>query len=590
MMIERILNNSILKILLSISFIFLFVSLIIIEETGPASGFEISIYSSFPFSFWMLFIAAISIGSFVIVACSLYFKDGNLWSFGFIILILGNIIIIGLQVFRGYFLYGTSDPSAHLSIIQYIISFGHISQENYYPILHIYYAILGMVIALPEEVIIKYGQIIMDISFMAYIYILSKEIFPDRGMAILSSACSAPFLFTYYHLTPYPHAFGIFILPLLFYAYFKGLNHPSSSATVIVVLLLVLFPFVHPIAEIVMLASLSLGEATAVILKGNLTLDSFLRNFRFKLAAISLFAFFQWISYFQILGIAQMRLLKSFTTESKEVARSFELVSVVSLNSFDLIDLSLKMYGHIIIFIILSLISSIMVFYGFYTKKAFNRNVLILCTMFWASIFCFYISAYNIGLTTWGRMLGANIGLWSSPVLASFALCKLSEIRIPKKISVLLIISVLIISSLIGIFGIYRSPYIFQPNWQITKMDIAGNDWLRSRMPEKFDFAPMGYIYRPSHYFKMPEHFGYNNITYIGEKINSTLYIALTKRFVLCALDPALKTFINSPDNLAKPGFNELDFIKFQDDRSLNRLYSNGEFDILIANQYRGSQ
>ena len=81
----------------------------------------------------------------------------------------------------------------------------------------------------------------------------------------------------------------------------------------------------------------------------------------------------------------------------------------------------------------------------------------------------------------------------------------------------------------------------------------------------------------------MPEHFGYPEHESVGEVVGKETYIVLTERFKQASAEPTFKEWMNIEDCFAKPGFNEEDFDKIEKDSSVNKVYSNGEFDTFLV-------
>ena len=126
-----------LKILSIIAFQFINIIILIILITPKVGRYELTIYNAFPDCFWYLIIASIMIG--IIILSHKIYKNikSKLWSLGFFIIILSNIIFLLLPEFRGYAFYGRGDTPDHLGFIRDIIVTNHIGTNNFYPSEHI---------------------------------------------------------------------------------------------------------------------------------------------------------------------------------------------------------------------------------------------------------------------------------------------------------------------------------------------------------------------------------------------------------------------------------------------------------------------
>ena len=582
-------QNRLLKIISSISFILIALALILIAKDSPARGYELSIYSCLPWITWLFLISTLAIGISIIVY-EAFTSKSNFWLVGFFIILLVNFIILSLQIFRGYYVYGLPDPLAHLEYARSIASTGFISEGNFYPVTHILGAVLIEISSIPPEIAMKYLPVIFTVLFMLFTYLLASVVSPKKEYGILAAAASSALLFSYYHLTPYPHALSLLTFPLMFYLYFKSLNTPSLSNKIALIILILLFPFFHPVLEMVLISCLVIAEVAKLGCARRIRYSCRAGNISLNPALISFITFFLWISYFAVLGSTVRRVFRWVGGEASVVARAGELEPVFGLGPWGFFKLLLKMYGHDLIFVILSLIVLAIIIRYFLQRRNEVGNLFILSLLFLTSSIIYIILAMSLGLVTWGRILGANIGMWAAPVLASFGLYEMfRRPKIPKVTGIAAVAIILFSASTIGVFSVYRSPWISQPNWQVTQMDMRGSEWFSSHKLSDFAFAPMGWI-GGYYYFKMPEHFGYPEHKIVGDVIEKNTYIVLTERFKQASEEPALKEWMNIPDCFAKPGFNREDFVRIKEDPSVNEVYTNKEFEVLMAMPKGGVQ
>jgi hypothetical protein len=294
--------------------------------------------------------------------------------------------------------------------------------------------------------------------------------------------------------------------------------------------------------------------------------------------------FFLWISYFAVLGSGVQRIFSWITGEMPVVARTGELQTVIGRGLWEILELTFKMYGQNLILIILSLLAVWVITRRFLQHRSEFRNLFSLSFILIICGLAYFIMSIVLGLVTWGRLLGANIGLWAAPVLAGFILYELfRNDKVPKTIGVMAVLVILTLSSAIGIFSIYRSPWILQPNWQITYADISGATWLSEYRELEIPVTEMGWV-QAYPQVEIPDHFGYPEHEMLGESIDKDTYLILAERFKQASDDPILsERGMVSPPIIARTGFNEDDFARVETDQSVNKLYSNGEFEIFFA-------
>ena len=578
------LNNIIyIKIISILSFSLICISSLILNGLVPAAGYELSIFSCIPFLVWISLSIANLCGIVVIIyGCNSIYKP-NSWILGFFILLSINAIVLSLPVLRGYYLYALADPLAHLEFARSIISKGSID-SNIYPVLHILIANICIICDAMPVAVMKYLQIILSLLSMLSIYLLAKITLLDKKQSLIAVASSQPLFLTYYHLTPYPHGCSLLLFPLAIYLYFRSFNNPTPSNKILLVIFLILFPFIHPSIEVILISCLICGEITKCIwgFRANL-----FHPFRFSWTTIllTLIPFSFWIFYFTNLGNSIRNIVLWATGETVTVVRANELKPIFVLSVSDLLLMILKMYGHILIFLLLALLGSSIVFRKFFTERCGNINLMMISAMFFTSEIVYLILSLSVGLLTWGRFLGANACVWAMPILASISLSKLLSIAPKNKrirhLGMIIIIFFIFASMAISISGTYRSPWISQPNWQVMQTDIAGKTWFESYSSNGLYCAQMGWIFSGFRSFSMPEHFGYNNHDKIKAILLGETYIVISERFKQAAF--GIKGWINTPPEIAKPGFNETDFIMLKRDESVNKLYSNNEFEVFFA-------
>lgn len=585
---EKVYLNNI-KILIILSYVLTTLALIILEVNSPVAHYELSIYSSIPL-FWILIIVSTLIGIVTIIYQVLHENYQNFW-FIFFILILNNFIILNLPYFRGYYLYGGNDPNAHLKKTILILLNGHFS-DNYYPVTHIFGAQLIEITSIRPETAIKVIPPIFSILFMLFIYYLADVISSKRTFALLTAAAATPFLFTYYHVTVYPHAIGIFLYPIIFYLYFKSSNKISLGYTIVLIILLALLPYVHAVPAAVLISCLFVAEFAKILCKKIGLLEHV--KISFALAVFSAILFITWWSSFAVFGASVEKLHKWLFGEVREITRVEEVKPVFELGTREIIELLIKMYGAQLIYYSLSLIAVVLVCLYLWKKKSNVKNYFIISILFITTTVIYMLIFLTQGFITVGRFLGANTGIWATPVLVAFFFGNILFKNNNKKTLAILVALIIIISFTLSVFSVYRSPWILQPNWHFTYCDISADMW-KSRHPiETQGHAWMGYPLGniPKGSWKwtakignvlIPSHFGYDNNTTLRQSLPVDTYILFGEyRQRVASENPHLT---NSPvmGTWAYPRFNQDDLNRFKLDQTVNIVYSNGDVEIILV-------
>lgn len=578
-----------LKAASCICFLLIFVALLLIDRYSPATGYELSIYESLPATMWFCLFAALAGGTGIVVHQAFAERKSRYWLLGFFVLIFGISIILLLPIIRGYYLYGAMDTISHTRWASDIVVDGHFRRVNQYPITHILMAQLAEVCGAPPEAIAQITAVLFTVVFMLFSYLLASSVMPRKGQALLSAAATALF-FNYYHVCVYPQAMSIMALPLVFYLYFKGFEKGSLPFRIAFVIVLLLFPYFHPAPAAALIACLLGAELAKVMWRVRRAAISSPANelvdrITFEPTLISSIAFLTWISSFGIFTRTIWNTLGWLTGEIESLPRVMEVEDLFQRQGLGVaqqIVLALKLYGDNFIFLALSSIALLIIAWRFLHRQDEVRNLSILSMPFvvsgpiWVLIFAATL------LVTLGRLLGANIMMWATPVFAAFALFEIFGRW--KKAGAVVITGVLLSASVLGVLGVYHSPYTLQTNWQITRQDADGSEWFKDhvRLPFSRGFVSLGVASLLPGRLTVPEHFGYADHETLGEAVELPveldIFVLLTEGFKLSTTDASLPPTMISP--WAALRFTHTDFQHLEQDPSVSKLYSNGEFDV----------
>lgn len=570
-----------IKILIIFSYLLFTSALINLAINAPVFGYELSIYSSIPF-FWVLIILAVFIAMSVIVFQAYIKIFAHFW-LAFLILFLSSLIIFLVPIFRGYFIYGGNDPFAHLKTTNLIIADGHFT-ENYYPIIHILGAVLVEISSLRLETVIKLLSPLFSMIYMLFTYYLALVVSKRRDCATIAAATGSIPLYAYFHVTVYPHMIATFLLPLVFYLYFKSSDFKYYS---LLMIMLILLPFTHAVPSLILIACLvSAWGALRICKIRELTPQM---KISVNPALISFLTWFTWWST----NAAFRRIIRVYNWlfgELKEIPRTAEVIPIFELGRSLWLELFLKMYGIQLLYTILFIISLVIVVVYFSKKKSNYSYLFILSVVILTSGILYVLMYLSAGFMTFGRFLGANIGIWATPVFVAFIFSKINI----KKIGILLVTTILILSFSFGVVNIYRSPWILQPNWHFTYHDYSAFCWEAKHPAESSGYAwtgsPLGraplaswkwtaregIVYIPPNF-----NYGTNNILRQSLPVDTVIFLGESRQ-IMASKNPIL---INSPiaGLWTYPGLNDNDALKLEYDPSVYIYYSNGENKFLLV-------
>ena len=590
-------------------------ALYVIKNTSPAMGYEFSIYEAFPHVLWFLILASNACGLLIlIIEAFADIKNSKLWIFGLYILFFNNFIVLLLPYFRGYTFYGL-DGLSHLGHIKYIMTHSYFDGGNFYPIAHIFYVAISLLTGFDlmrtEYVVIP----IFPILYFVSIILLANQISENKtqNLLIIAFGFIIPVMV---HTTWYPASMAFSFFPLVIYLFFRWMTKlqiSSSQFDMLLILILIVMPFFHPLVAIYLITTLIYLQVSLLIYKkigGNKT-ESFIFNTKkldskksFYLFFVAGISWFTWFSTFSIFGKGIKNVLNFlFDISQSQIAHYANLAERANMSIYELIELLMKMHGQYIIYIILGIIICIILLKDFLSYRKINYLQLAFSLVF---IF-FVILTIVIGLShfmirNYARIL--KYILFSTTILNGLGIATYLNKKQPRtRIVFCCIVLLLLISSqAFAMFNLFPSPIVKKPNYQITAMDLEGMNWFLSFRDKKLlideiyvyqyrlsnalrgiDYPKVNIRYPGIHNLLPPDHFGYFNHTMLGQVYSENRYLLINKRseeyyVQLVSGHPTLMRFF--PE----------DFNRLMIDRSVNQLYSNGEFKVFIIQAYEGNK
>lgn len=578
-------TNRGLKLTACLCFLLIAVALLVIDRHSPAEGYELSIYESLPPTVWVMLIAALAGGTVLVVREAFTGRKSPYWVLGFFVLAFSLTIILLLPAFRGYLLYGALDTITHVDFAKDVLLRAHFDRWNQYPITHILIAQLVQVTGGPTESVGEYVPVVFTVLYMLFSYLLASAVMPRKGQALLAAA-TTPLFFNYYHVCTYPQSLSIMALPLLFYLYFRSSVRSSPALKAAFVTLLFLFPYFHPAPAGVLVVSLLAAEGAKMAWRAwRRTPSTMAQNgidrVAFEPTLIASVAFLTWISSHGIFYKTIWNTLGWLKGEIEAIPRVQEVETMFQTTGLGIADqvvLALKMYGDNLVYLLLSFVALLVVAWRFLGGRSEVKNLSILSLPFlvsgpaWVLIFASTLSV------TLGRLLGSNVMMWSTPVFAAFALHELFAAR--KRAGTVAVTAILLCTSVVGIVGVYHSPFILQTNWQVTRQETEGTTWFHRHASPPFQgaFASLGITSTVPGRLHIPDHFGYATQEMLGESFPVDTYLLLAESFRQSSTRADLPSAMLAPATRLRA--DEMDLRQLESDHSLRKVYSNGELDI----------
>ena len=553
------------------------VSLALLTLFIKPEHFEVDIFTAMPW-FWVLIFAAASIFIASIV-WQAYCGDYSWFGFSFFGLLLCSLSIFSLPVLRGYFLYGANDPNAHLQYAIKILQTGHIGND-YYPISHIIAAVVAQITTLPPQVSMGLLVPVFSALFSVFIYCLAPIVLGKRERVAIAAAIGFLPFFTYYHIEFYPHGIALLLTPFVFYLLFKSSNDLRFSALLVPVLLLV--TFTHPIISIIVVASLFCVVIAERMCRSRGLVK--VRHFSWIIGLIGGVVWFGWWTVEGAIGNFS-QVIAWLRGETAAIPRINELTPATGQGLLFTIELALKMYGVEVVFLFIALAGAVIVLRRYYRRDSETANAFIVTCVFAVSLLAYTLTFASGGLTTIGRLLGANIGLWPLPLLAALPLVMVSK----RKAGVVLVSALIASSFIAGSCATFRSPWISQANQQFTYQDNAAYQWdvLYARKTIAYSEIATSLGRIPSKDWEqiptqeIPPHFGYENNTTLKDALGNATLILLGEQRQRAVANNAVLSESTLSGSWGISGVTNDDLNKLKNDTSVNQIYVTGDTEML---------
>ncbi len=594
-----------------VALIALLAAIMLVVNAHPATSYEVSIYDALPTYFWLLVSIPIVMPFIIIIIDRESVRDRLALAIMTATALLALLTFLSLPVLRGYAFFNGGDSLTHLGRVVDIIQTGRIGKTNFYPAIHIWiYAtsrvsdtgVISIMMLVPQ-----YYTTIFIISM----YSLARSLNSTRSETMMIVALTILPIYGAEHLYVVPSAEAFFLVPLtisiLIRSRARSIRYPVRFA-IPLILLLVLFPFLHPETTLFLLV---LVAVLAVIGRSirrprRLQLQDALwggRGLSIPML-ISGVSFLLWFSATVAFGNTIRTVYDSLILNlgQSPVAYYSSLLARANVTLIGLLDSIITGYGVFLMLVVLAAAVAVRTLIRLASRKSVVTRDLILSGML-ATLIPILLIFLFFDLVIGTRPM--KYVLMISTILAGIALTSLLRSKErhsvrpnpnwSRSIAGLLIVACL---TSLALVTAYPSPLTREPNYQITHEDWAGMDFFihyrNDEMtaldiqisPLRFADALLGADVEKVNlgYGKsvLPvDHFGYNSSGNLGRFYSSNQYLIInqmTRDFYPYLYPEFSPLWRYTPD----------DFNGLRSDSTVNLFYSNGELDlyeIIGANQ-----
>lgn len=593
------------KILCAASLILPLAAIVRIGIIPPASHYEISVLGSVPIEFWILASGGIATGGIALIVLSTVDASATYRRTAFAGVLLSNLALMSVPLFKDYFIYGRGDVVYHLGSISNILTTGHYHGDLFYPADHSLAAGLAIVAGIPVNTVV-----VLIPAFFATLYLiglaaLSRRLFLSRKETLLVLAVAGPLPFGIGGVLMFAPSIQCFmLLPLTLYLVLGAASSNRGIGYAIsLTILLALNVFFHPVEAILLIVAVALlapsvvrrgthrGEGNATARVGRQARGKYTLYFACSVTAILLL---EWYFSFPRVGEFLVRLVQelSGSTSGAPIDMYSEILSSEHPGILTLTNYGIHTYGaYIVLFLAgLTVMARLILFRRLLTKRIVSRlpSIDFMILGFW--IF--------LGLTLLGFVIALLVGVryvkdfvFFSTLLAGSGLAYGLSKRITSrdvKRTLVAATTVLIALVYFATVQMYSVPSLtFYPSNQVTEMDFVGGGWLLQNGNEDTPTSSLVLDINKMSTFEYgdgkemimqspPPHFGYDEGLLLGDSYDTEGYLVVNElgRVWYPEGRPNLEEFwLWTPD----------DFEKLELDPTASKIFSNGGLDVFLV-------
>jgi len=529
---------------------------VLLAINSPASGYEVSIYTSTPIAMWILIITSITTCIILLVREALKEDTCRRWLFPLGILVANGVIVLLLSVFRDYYAVG-SDTLVHIGYVK-DLSNGILSETNNYPAIHVIPTLLVRM-GLSPEISVNIMPALCYLVYVISFYWLAKYIWGNKKEVIIATTLSAALLLSCGAGMKATFV-AVSIVPITVLLVLKLQDKFTIRRSVVLLVIVAIIAMIHPLALEV--ATIALVIACVVIPQNRF---KFIIFTVVALLMVFVLYFYLYEAVDSLATVEETAPISNIASESappfiEEVVNgggsSFaEIIeSSQTIGSYSALSLVVRKYGSEMLIGILAIISLLMMI-----KKRGNRYFMYFGVMFiilnamwivgWFSqAWQEQLPIYNPYYSIICAVILVRMLFWIpfvSIIVVVPLLVKLVRLRI-MPIVLVIVIAVISVSTL---FNVYPSPITGTANSQITHQHVNGIKWLlesgdsenkilhlNTYRPGRFVFALYGVQWcwdnRIAYWFHGYEplrEFSYTDSSTIGYEYPCDIYLIVTK-------------------------------------------------------------
>jgi hypothetical protein len=591
-------HDGLTKLLFLCAAFLILASVIILIRTGPAVSYERSLYGGYPDYFWGFMIAALFLGQIIILISASCQPKSKSWILGFAVILSVNSILLSLPIIRAYPIYGRHDVLTHIGWTRNIVASGSVGATDLYPADHILAATTSMIALVDVRVTAFIIPILFSLFYIGSWWVLARRLFLGNRARAMAVIFGSILIYGNNHLAFAPHPQSFFLLPFVLFLCIGCWRSRHLEFGMMLVVAVLAIVFFHPLSIVLLiLVMIILDQVRHVHVRTPRGIYMPRRPLlqtktMVRLEALALVAFFLWQSYAYLL-LKNIRLIYDWlggAVGNSEFQTNVNALMISDFPVLKLLMIVLNEYGQMIV---IALISFIGIF--IFVRNARRSGERFEFVKLFSSIgFLTFFALSSLSMLLVSIVGFARIfmvaALFASLLIPSF-LCERKSIMVTRMnrrgiVKLALTLATLLSLLLFSTFNLFLSPRVGTENQQVTEAELTGMNYFfairsidipildsgiktkrfydetygtdspRDKMISSFSAPP-------------PDHFGYNNHSFLGESYSETRYLLVSD------VGRHLYEYLY-PENQNLWKFDQKDFGMLAMDPSSDKVFDNG--------------
>ncbi len=575
------------KLLVAVGVLLLLVAVAIINTVPPAAGYEISLYDAYPWYFWLAVVGAMFAGQLVVLLSILVRDvDDRDLTFGIGLITIPGVTLTFMPYFRGYPVYGRADVLTHVGMVRDLSEMG--IGSNIYPLMHILIQSLAGATGLDLLTVTNLPPIVFTIVFLGSMFYMTVYLFEDYRWAIAILPIVLVPLGGSGHVVVAPYVLSTFLMPFVLFLLLKEQRTHAVSVRALLVFAIVGVVLYHPLTALFGVAVFGIYSVLKRIPAFNVGWTG-----PTYVASLAVVVFSAWYVNFAGIVFRFRNVIDELVGPGEGGQTQLDATTATlertSPDPFDVLRIAVYQYGiDALLFALAAAFVALVVVRWWRGGDAPDLFVLLfggVAGLFGLSAVLFLTNDLIVGF---GRPLA--FGRSFAAVLAGalcYSLWRNADDRNRRIAGVAAASLVMLIVAYLAVFSMFHAPHAAQTNHQVTEMEIDGMEWTFANRNEDLLIDEFGI--RQHRFYHMqhgtdevpltirggtnmpPPHFNYTEYETLGESYDDDRYLLLTQRGRIAY--PA-----QFPDYREHWQFTPEDFDRLERDRSVDRVYDNGEF------------